>query len=300
MNERHSLLTKIKSSYIIKNILTLAFKNMKSVLKFVAYNKVLLDRLDINIKDYYNYDTKIESKKDCTLLLVTCINFLFLFIPLLVYQIMFYINGKFNENNLKEGYAKRKKKYIDFMDNYISLLILGVSISNYIYFVLYYKIKSKILKTKQKIIYQLIVFCICFLHFLSYYYKYIFTNDIIQIDKDNNKQLWFEKFDRVIYFGSSIVSFEHFYLLFMYLFYRHFFKCRNFNDNISISLIQINGFHISDSFIPLEFLDLDKINKIKMIFKKENIEKFEYKLDDAQFNFINKINQLRRQNNILN
>ena len=37
MNEKHSLLDKIKSKYILKDILSLAFKNIKSVLKFVAY-----------------------------------------------------------------------------------------------------------------------------------------------------------------------------------------------------------------------------------------------------------------------
>ena len=50
MNEKHSLLNKIKSNYILKDILSLAFRNMKSVLKFIAYDKVLLQKLDINIE----------------------------------------------------------------------------------------------------------------------------------------------------------------------------------------------------------------------------------------------------------
>jgi len=63
MNEKHSLLNEIRSIYILKNILTLAFKNMKSVLKFVAYDKTLIKRLDINIKDYYDYSIKASIER---------------------------------------------------------------------------------------------------------------------------------------------------------------------------------------------------------------------------------------------
>ena len=52
---------KIKSKYILKDIFTLSFKNMKSVLEFLAYDKVLLNKLDINIKDYFYYKTKTKT-----------------------------------------------------------------------------------------------------------------------------------------------------------------------------------------------------------------------------------------------
>ena len=58
MKEKHSLLNKIKSNFILKDIMILAFSNIKSVLKVVAYDKILLNKLDINIKDYYDYKTK--------------------------------------------------------------------------------------------------------------------------------------------------------------------------------------------------------------------------------------------------
>ena len=64
MNEKHSLLNNIRSKYILQNILTYAFGNFNSVLKFLAYDKVLLNRLHINnIKDYYDYKTKTLVKK---------------------------------------------------------------------------------------------------------------------------------------------------------------------------------------------------------------------------------------------
>ena len=65
MNEKHSLLNKIKSNYILKDILSLAFRNMKSVLKFVAYDKVLLQKLDINIKEQFDYKIRSTIKKRC-------------------------------------------------------------------------------------------------------------------------------------------------------------------------------------------------------------------------------------------
>ena len=101
MNEKHSLLNKIKSNYILKDILSLAFRNMKSVLKFVAYDKVLLQKLDINIKEQFDYKIRSTIKKDVGLITVPiAIDFLGYYIYLIIYDLMFYIRGKFNDKNL--------------------------------------------------------------------------------------------------------------------------------------------------------------------------------------------------------
>ena len=63
-------------------------------------------------------------------------------------------------------------------------------------------------------------------------------------------------------------------------------------------LIQINGFDICDFELPLEFDKLNDKDKIKIIFKNENMEKYRYAFDYSQIKLIYKINQLRRQNNI--
>ena len=133
MNENHSLLAKIKSSYIIKDILTLAFKNMNSVLKFVAYNKTLLNKLDINFKDYYDFKAKEKTKIEIDFnnelsLEIACLDIFSLFIPLLIYIIMFYSKGTFNDKNLKEEYDKKKKNYVDIMNKYILLSFLAFHI----------------------------------------------------------------------------------------------------------------------------------------------------------------------------
>ena len=63
-------------------------------------------------------------------------------------------------------------------------------------------------------------------------------------------------------------------------------------------LRKINGFDICDFELPLEFDKLNDKDKIKIIFKNENMEKYRYALDYSQRKLIDKINQLRRQNNI--
>ena len=55
MKEQSSLINRIKSKDILQKILSLAFGDMKSVLNFTKYNKSLQNKLEINIKDYYQY-----------------------------------------------------------------------------------------------------------------------------------------------------------------------------------------------------------------------------------------------------
>ena len=110
MNEKHSLLDKIKSKYILKDILSLAFKNIKSVLKFVAYNKVLLQKLDINIKEHFDYKiTKTVKKENSCSVMVMIIDIFLNFIPLMIYDIKFYVEGTFNETTLKKNMIKKRK-----------------------------------------------------------------------------------------------------------------------------------------------------------------------------------------------
>ena len=58
MSKEAPLIDRINSKYILKSILSLAYSDIKSVFKLAAYNKNLLKRLDLNIKDYYQYNLK--------------------------------------------------------------------------------------------------------------------------------------------------------------------------------------------------------------------------------------------------
>ena len=296
MNENHSLLAKIKSSYILKNILTLAFKNMNSVLKFVAYNKALLNKLDINFKDYYDFKAKEKTKIEIDFnnelsLEIACLDILYSFIPLLIYIIMFYSKGAFNDKNLKEEYDKKKKNYVDVMNKYILLSFLGFNI---IFIVLNIILLNKILSgfLKNTIFFFLYIFyCLIYLIFdISHIIKVSFTIDIIKKLKDIKKKaktIWFYYFDIVL-------------IIFMFL--SLLWKFIKFKYNVRkyklLILNQINGFNINNFTFYLYKENSNKIGKIKKIFNKKNMKEYESELNDNQIRLINNINQLRKENNI--
>ena len=296
MNENHSLLAKIKSSYILKNILTLAFKNMNSVLKFVAYNKALLNKLDINFKDYYDFKAKEKTKIEIDFnnelsLEIACLDILYSFIPLLIYIIMFYSKGAFNDKNLKEEYDKKKKNYVDVMNKYILLSFLGFNI---IFIVLNIILLNKILSgfLKNTIFFFLYIFyCLIYLIFdISHIIKVSFTIDIIKKLKDIKKKaktIWFYYFDIVL-------------IIFMFL--SLLWKFIKFKYNVRkyklLILNQINGFNINNFTFYLYKENSNKIGKSKKIFNKKNMKEYESELNDNQIRLINNINQLRKENNI--
>ena len=301
MNEKHSLLDKIKSKYILKDVLSLAFRNTKSVLKFIAYNKVLLQKLDINIKEHFGYKTRnIVEKENAALFIFTICDLCFNFIPLMIYDIMFYAKGTFNDKNLEKGYDKKKKNYVDVMNNYILLIYLILILTYYILYFLYNNSEKISLKKRQKSIIFIIVLFIEIMYFITHIIKYNFTGKIINKElkkkvKDFKpvKLVWFYNFDIAIIF---FMSFNLFFNLIEIMVLEA--RDDDFDDKKLYILRQINGFDICDINLPSEFDKLNDKDKIKMIFKKENMEKYEYKLDVAQLKLIDKINQLRRQNNI--
>ena len=63
-------------------------------------------------------------------------------------------------------------------------------------------------------------------------------------------------------------------------------------------LKQFKGINIYNYQLPSEFGDLNKKEKYALIFKKENIEQYFYKLNENQINLINKINDIRKQYNL--
>ena len=211
MNEKHSLLNKIKSNYILKDILSLAFRNMKSVLKFVAYDKVLLQKLDINIKEHFDYKIRNTVEKENALFNCFNINGLcFNFIPLMIYDIMFYAKGTFNDKNLEKGYDKKKKNYVDVMNNYILLIYLILILTYYILYILYNNSEKISLKKRQKSIISIIVLFIEIMYFITHIIKYNFTGKIINKElkkkvKDYKpvKLVWFYNFDIAIIFFMS-------------------------------------------------------------------------------------------------
>ena len=70
------------------------------------------------------------------------------------------------------------------------------------------------------------------------------------------------------------------------------------SDEKYFILCQIKGLNIRARILPLIFKNLNEKDKLKMIFKKENMRKYRYALNNVQKELINKINKIRKQNNI--
>jgi hypothetical protein len=225
MNEKHSLLNNIRSKYILQNILTYAFGNFNSVLKFLAYDKVLLNRLDIIIKDYYNYKTKTLLKKKFSATMFYLIFFEnFFFIPLIIYNIRFFIKGKFFFVFWLTKNYQYKIDFIDFVDKYITNIFLFIELIYYLFFIIYYRCTNMALTDKTKFIIKIINFVICLAYYVIHCIKYSYTYDLTKnlLPNYGNKDLeWFYTFD--IYLASLwpfyfIVYFYIFYMLFKLLF----------------------------------------------------------------------------------
>ena len=177
-----SLLAKIKSKYILQEVLCSAYGKMKQVLKLIKYNKSLLNKLDINIKENYKYEfeTKIEKKISKHWTIIFVIKYIIFFIFFLAYIIKFYVSGKFNAEILKEGYNLKKKRFVDFMDNYILLpyfFFMMISCSLYLILPRCRKIDPNGL---IKAIYFSLDMLLDFTHYIYYIIKFRYTRKLMK------------------------------------------------------------------------------------------------------------------------
>ena len=294
MINKPSLLSQIKSKYILQNVLILAYPDIKSVFKLVKYNKNLLNKLDISIKDCYNY--KIEkflykaSDKFPAILYLKGYEL----IGLLPFDISLLCNrGTPYIQNLKKGYDIQKKKYIDFIDNYIILSYSGFFIISYIIDALLIFHKKIYVNYKTKLIFSLFQFFVFLSYYISYLIKFTYYVNLMEGQK---------KEDRKKYTFSQLYLLDiiHIiYILILFVGYLLFFIRDKFEDDEKqIDLKQINGINIISFNLPKEFDNYNNKSKNEFIFKKENIEKYKYYLNTNQINLINNINDIRKNNNI--
>ena len=115
------LLSKIKSQYTLQNILLYAYPDYKSILKLIKYNKNLMNKLGINIKDFYKYfykyKIKIERKIDFVNQKALIGIYSFCRIILVIYYLhltlmLFYSQNMANDENLIKDNHK-KKNYLE-------------------------------------------------------------------------------------------------------------------------------------------------------------------------------------------
>ena len=291
-----SLLAQIKSKYILQQVLSLAFGEMKPVIKLVKYNKSLLNKLNINIKDNYKYEieTKITKKEIFifSMLLKSDIAFSIVF---LAYIIKFHVSGKFNDKTLKDEYNLEKKKFVDFMDNYILYSYFGFLIISIVFIIIYFCCKSIALKKQAKQIIFIIIFLVDLIHYITYIIKLVCTFKLIKKEKDekNFKIIWFCVFDAYIIIVLSLYILIEFSILLVVSISDQSEDIKKFFIN------QINGINICPFELPNNFINLSDKEKNEIIFKKENFSKYKYKSNTNKISLIlEKINDIRRKINI--
>ena len=295
MINKPSLLSQIKSKYILQNILILAYPDIKSVFKLVKYNKNLLNKLDISIKDCYNYKIekfvyKASDKFQYILYLKG-----YELIGLLSYDfILLDRRGTPYIQDLKKGYDIRKKKYIDFIDNYIILSYLGFYIISSIIDALLILHKKIYVNYKTKLIFSLFQFFVFLSYYISYLIKFTYYVNLMEGQKKEDRKKY-DFYDLYLFDIMKIVC----VLIIFVVYLIYFIIWDKFEDDEKqIDLKQINGINIISFNLPEEFDNYNNKSKNEFIFKKENIEKYEYDLNGNQINLINNINDIRKNNNI--
>ena len=301
MKKMPSLLNQIKSKYILQNIFTFAYGDIKSVLRLIKYNKNLIKRLNININDFYNYKLitgNIKKSDDGIIFagLIFIIEFFILYIAYMIYIIMYYKHGTFNDNNLREGYDKNKKNFVDIMNKYILLSYFLYKIATNILTIVLFCCESIKLIGLIKVMLLLFFWLVDLSHYIFYIIKFRYVRKLMKkellkkLDKGKTSILtWFYSFDlALIVFMSVKIAIYSLFLLGLGV------APKDIDDIKRDILIELNGIKINDFY----FYDSFEKSKNELIYKKENIEKYEYELNDNQINLIHKINDIRRQNNV--
>ena len=306
MENKLSLLNKIKSKYILKLILSLAYENFSSVFKLVKYNKSLMNKLDINLKNMkylYKSFTEIKKGKAGETFFIFCFSLnLFKFIFLMVYIILIDHRGTFKDHILKIGYNKSKKKYVDFR-NYFALPAFFIYTFLYNLINYFLMLSKKIyIQKKIKLIFVIFIFVIEVINYLMEIIKVpleksLIKENIIKSEKSKDKDdTWFYSFDYcIIYFFYSAYIFEFSILIILY------FCLPKIDDDSydskTIWLYQFKGINIINFKFPVNFQILNEKEKREMIFKTY-INEYYYNLDDNSIDLIKKINDIRKRYNI--
>ena len=321
MNEKSSLLRKINSKYILKAILSFAYDNMKSILRLSKYNQGLLNKLNINFEDYFKYEIEIKTdinENDISIFIIAIGSGIYNFIIYLIYIILFYKRGTFNDKNLKEGYSEKKKDFVYFMDNYILLAYFLFNFAKFIIFVSFVSCKCLAIKGYIKLLIFIFIILIDLTHDISFIIKFAYAKAIIKKELINTigkyhkykteeeqkeygkiaKLIWFYRFDIFIITIICVFGLLQILMAVEILLIFHsgrFFEFGEIKKNI---LNKFKGINIIKKELPETFNNLSAKEKNEFIFKKENVEGYEYEQNKSQMNLIQKINDIRKDNNI--
>ena len=76
---------------------------------------------------------------------------------------------------------------------------------------------------------------------------------------------------------------------------KRFFQVEDYK---TVTVNQLNGINILDYSLPINFTNFSIKEKNEEIFKKDNMKKYQYKLQDNQISLITKINNIRNNYNM--
>ena len=257
-------------------------------------------KLEFNFEDNYKSELRTEIKKEekfnLGIGLISLVFGIFSFITFLVYIIIFYVRGTFNIENLKQGYNKSKKKFVDFMNNYILLAYFGFNIARILIAIFLFLCKLIALKGYIKLRISIIIFIVDLTHLIAYIIKYSFTGKIIKEEiKKTLDSPWFYSFDTFMvgFISPQIIFIIINLIIICFDIYKK--GLQGFDDSQVFFLNNFKGINIIEFELPSETYNLN--NKNAQIFKKENVEKYKYSLNENQINLIRNINDIRRRNN---
>ena len=197
---------------------------------------------------------------------------------MMIFIILYKNNGKFS---LKDDY-ENKENFVVIMNDYISIIFLIFVFASIIINILLKFRVIIILKAFKKILLILFYFLIYFIYYTLFLYK-----------------ITYSEFKDTTITGlemSFIHIFSYNILISFIITICILYDIKKNKDEVIIPCLkQIKGINIIDYDLPLKVFNLNEKEKYELIFKKENIKWYGYKLSDNQINLIYKINEIRIQ-----
>ena len=309
------ILFHIKSQYIIKSIFSIL--NYDHALKLVKYNKKLQKTFGINNINYkerssYQYNERKTIIKEYhhygyhgSNYLATLFNYIIsgclagmLFIYVLIFASILASKGAFNENNTKDNYNKNYSKIIDKINLSLFGFLAYIIISYFIIFT--WAMDSCNFRHEYGIIIIIkkIILILLGIIYLSYAVL-IIIKLVLSYKIKKSKITWFMRCDYVLLVFMFLYLSYIVFNIFIYFEDTRSYKkrCKPKTQIIYVKrLLKFRNIKINAYELPENFIKMEDFEKRKYIINKKN--EYNITISEEQAHFINKINALRKENNI--
>ena len=303
LDSEKKALFQISSDYSLKTIFS--FIKYNHLLKITKHNKLLQEKLGINLENYKTFSnfayikrkitrTYDPSENECIemgkIFFTTLINFIF-FIYVFIYSILLVSLDSFDNNNTKVNYDKKSLSIINKINAYLFLFIIFIIAS---YFLLLFFILKNCYSDSAKIkkIKLLMLITIDLVYFL-YEFLIIWKLSLsYKIKKNENDTTWFMTCDYIFIILNSLFIL---YMLFLtYLYYAYAGK--KIEIFIKYILTKYKNIEINPYLLPDNFNKMSNEHKKKYI--SDNKYNFQFLLTKEQLDLISLINEFREKNEL--